>query len=205
MQPTTVLERAAQHPMPDQIQQPVADWLTYEQLAERLDTTPKAAAQIARRRNWTRKFRDNGTPKVTLVLPPADFVKPVRKAARQSSPLSPDALKEAVQVVVGPLAAALDRQEQSVKELQAALDTARAEAAAAQLEVAKTHYDLERAASQQAAFQAQIDDLQKQLQAARQEGSDRGMWQATAAARIEELQHQLADARRTRRRSWWPF
>lgn len=202
---TTVLEHASQHPMPDQVQQPVADWLTYEQLAERLDTTPKAAAQIARRRNWARKFRDNGSPKVTLVLPPADYVKPVRKATRPSSQLSPDALKEAVQVVVGPLSAALDRQQQTVRELQAALDTARSETASAQLEVAKTLYELERAASQRAAFQAQIEDLQKQLQVARQEGSDRGMWQATAAARIEELQHQLADARQTRRRSWWPF
>jgi len=169
--------------MLDQSQQLAADWLTYEQLAERLDTTPRGAAQIARRRQWARRFRDNAVPKVTLVLLPPDFVKPVRKAAKSSSGPSSDTLTEAVQVVVGPLAAALERQEQTTKALQAALDTAQsAEAAVAQLEVAKAMYDLERAAGERAVFEAQINHLQKLLRAARQEGSDRGMWQATAAA-----------------------
>jgi hypothetical protein len=168
--------------MLDQSQQLAADWLTYEQLAERLDTTPRGTAQIARRRQRARMFRDNGVPKVTLVLLPPDFVKPVRNVVNASSRSSSDALTEAVQVVVGPLAAALERQERTTKALQAALDTARSEAAAAQLEVAKAMYDLERGAGERAAFEEQIDDLQKLLRAARQEGSDRGMWQATAAA-----------------------
>jgi hypothetical protein len=94
--------------MLDQSQQLPADWLTYEQLAERLETTPRAAAQMARRRQWPRRFRDNGVPKVTLVLLPPDFVKPVRKVVNASSRSSSNALTEAVQVVVGPLAAALE-------------------------------------------------------------------------------------------------
>ena len=191
--------------MLDQSQQAAADWLTYEQLAERLDTTARGAAQMARRRRWPRRFRDNGVPKVTLVLVPPDFVKPVRKAAKASSGPSSDALREAVQVIAGPLAAALERQEQTTKVLQAALDTARSEAAAAQLEIAKAMYDLERAAGERAVFEAQINDLQKQLRAARQEGSDRGMWRATAAARIEDLQRQLNEAHRPKRRLPWPF
>jgi hypothetical protein len=191
--------------MLDQSQQLAADWLTYEQLAERLETTPRAAAQMARRRQWPRRFRDNSIPKVTLVLLPPDFVKPVRKVVKASSRSTSDALTEAVQVVVGPLAAALERQEQTTKALQAALDTARSEAAAAQLEVAKAMYDLKRATGERAAFEAQIDDLQKLLRAARQEGSDRLMWQATAAARIEDLQRQLNESHLPKRRFRWPF
>lgn len=191
--------------MLDQTQQPAAEWLTYEQLAERLETTPRAAAQMARRRQWPRRFRDNGTPKVTLVLMPPGFIKPVRKIVNASTRSTPDALQEAVQIVVGPLAAALDRQEQITRTLQATLDAARAEAAAAQLETAKARYDLERAASERAALEARIDELQKQLGIARQEGSDRGMWQATAAARIEELQRQLKESHLPKRRLPWPF
>jgi hypothetical protein len=66
-------------------------------------------------------------------------------------------------------------------------------------------YDLERAAGERAAFEAQIDDLQKLLRAARQEGSDRLMWQATAAARIEDLQRQLNESHLPKRRFRWPF
>ncbi len=191
--------------MLDQSPQPAAEWLTYEQLAERLETTPRAAAQMARRRQWPRRFRDNGTPKITLVLMPPGFVRPVRKAVNAPTLSSPHALKEAVQVVVGPLAAALDRQEQATRDLQGALDAARAEAAAAQLETAKALYDLERATNERAVFEARIDELQKQLDVARQEGGDRGMWQATAAARIEELQRQLKESHLPKRRLPWPF
>jgi len=191
--------------MLDPPEQHSQEWLTYSQLAARLDTSLVAAAQMARRRKWPRRFRDSGYPKVTVVLPPVDFAKPAKNMRKASSLSLSDELVQAIQLVAEPLAEALERQEQATRTLQAALDAARLQTSETQLQLAKATYELERSASENAALRSKVDALQEQVASAHRKGRDRGMWQATAAARIEDLQHQLAAALQSKRRSWLLF
>ena len=206
---------------------PASEWLTYQQAADRLGLrTPNAAAARARRGKWPKRIRN--TNKAAEILVPGELLATGQK--RPAEPRLPPAptsdaptLADAVRTAVAPLEAALERQDSANKVLQAALDVARAEIAAAQLEATKADMmrlaaekgsddlarRLEREESDRQTLQRQTDDLRAELhaalaEAARNHGENRSRREA-AEGKVADLERRLAEVTAKKARRWWQF
>ena len=126
-----------------------SEWLTHKDAADRLGLEIDAVRTRARRGGWPKRMR-NDTGEAEILVPAAELAKGA-KPARKRETLS----------LTAPLEAALEKRELANKVLQAALDVARAEIAAGQIETAKAQALLEVA-------EARAADLAKRLE--REEG-----------------------------------
>ena len=151
-------------------------WLTYAELAARLGLpTAMAAAARARRAKWPKRLR-NDTGAVE-VLVPGDALATTQKRPvepRQPPTPTPDdpTLADAVRAAVGPLEAALVREQASTererldrKVLQAQADALRVELAAVQIERAEAHGTATTERAKREAAEARAADLQRQVEA----------------------------------------
>ena len=211
--------------MSDELQ-PAAEWLTYKAAADRLGLQPTAVAARARRARWPKRLR-NDTGEAEILVPGELLASPRQRPQEGRPAPAPDSeapnVADAVRAAVGPLQAALERQERATEALQTALDIARAEVAAAQLEAAKADAmrqaaqigadDLarrfEREETDRRELQRQADALRLELHAvlvdaARETGENRTK-QASAAARIADLERQIAELTAKKARRWWQF
>ncbi len=149
--------------------------LTYREAGQRLRLHPDTIMRRAKRHGWERVEGNAKTDPVRIRVPAS-----VLDAAQTSVPDKARRTPRMSADAVAPLAAALERQEISNKELQAALDAARAERALAQIDAAKAdtmRHAAEKSAAELArrleteeterrTFQGQTDALRAELSAA---------------------------------------
>lgn len=156
---------------------PAAEWLTYQQAAERLGLrSPNAAAARARRGKWPKRIRN--TDNAAEILVPGELLATGQK--RPAEPRQPPApshhptptLADAVRAAVGPLQEALEREQAATererldrKVLQAQSDALRVELAAAQIDRAEAHGVATTEQAKREAAEARAADLQRQVEA----------------------------------------
>lgn len=153
---------------------PASEWLTYQQAAERLGLrSPNAAAARARRGKWAKRHRNTGSAAEVLV--PGELLATGQtRPADPRQPPTPDAptVADAVRAAVGPLEAALEREQAATererldrKVLQAQSDALRVELAAAQIERAEAHGIVTTERARREAAEARAADLLRQVEA----------------------------------------
>lgn len=160
----------------DMTDAPAAEWLTYQQAAERLGLrSPNAAAARARRGKWPKRIRN--TDNAAEILVPGELLATGQK--RPVEPRQPPApseptptLADAVRAAVGPLQEALEREQAATererldrKVLQTQSDALRVELAAAQIERAEAHGAATTERAKREAAEARAADLQRQVEA----------------------------------------
>ena len=155
---------------------PASEWLTYQQAAERLGLrSPNAAAARARRGKWAKRHRNTGSAAEILVPGELLATGQTRPAEPRQPPApTPDAptVADAVRAAVGPLEAALEREQAATererldrKVLQAQSDALRVELSAAQIERAEAHGAATAERARREAAEARAADLQRQVEA----------------------------------------
>ena len=189
-----------------------SEWLTHKDAADRLGLEIDAVSTRARRGGWPKRMR-NDTGEAEILVPAAELAKGA-KPARKRETLS----------LTAPLEAALEKRELANKVLQAALDVARAEIAAGQIETAKAQAllegakaslaekakELERETQDRQTLQQQGDAVRGELHAAQLEAAEYAGKAATQAAlregaerEAQELRRQLEALQARPRRPWW--
>lgn len=151
-------------------------WLTYTQAAERLGLrSPDAAAARARRGRWPKRIRN--TDGVAEILVPAELIATGPGKAQEghqppTPPIEAPNIADAVRAAVGPLEAALEREQAATererldrKVLQAQADALRSELSAALIERADATGAANTERAKREAAEAKAADLQRQLEA----------------------------------------
>lgn len=179
--------------MSDEPQQPTAEWLTYQQAAQRLGLrSANAAAARARRGRWPKRIRN--TDNAAEVLVPGELLRsgatrdllvhelrkigrtaahlPVQQREAPPPPLDAPTVADAVRAAVAPLEAALVREQAATERerldrrtLQGQADALRVELSAAQIERAEAHGAATTERAKREAAEARAADLQGQLDA----------------------------------------
>ena len=155
---------------------PASEWLTYQQAAERLGLrSPNAVAARARRGKWAKRHRNTGSAAEILVPGELLATGQTRPAEPRQPPApTPDAptVADAVRAAVGPLEAALEREQAATererldrKVLQAQSDALRVELSAAQIERAEAHGTATTERAKREAAEARAAALQRQVEA----------------------------------------
>src|SRR5258705_12649574 len=112
---------------------PFPTWLTYQQVAERLNLrSASAAAARARRAKWPRRIR-NDTLKAEVCVPTEVLAAGPRKVRERRQPVDADAA-ETVAAAVAPLQTIIERLSGELKVARDANDALRDQLAAAQAE-----------------------------------------------------------------------
>lgn len=209
---------------------PADEWLSYRVAADRLGTSPEAIAARARRGKWPKRIRNTDGTAEVLVPGALLAAGPTEPQERETSPArpddAPDVTGDAVRAAVAPLQAVLDAQAGELREVRAALDTARADLAAAQADAAAQRakgdaldgqvHDLratvERETADRRELQRQADQIRADLRQVERERGERGQEAAEERAKREaaetragELQRQLDALQARPRRRWWQW
>ena len=156
---------------------PAAEWLTYQQAAQRLGLrTPNAAAARARRNRWPKRIRN--TDNAAEILVPGELLGtaaphlPVQPRQPPAPTSDAPTLADAVRAAVGPLEAALEREQAATererldrKVLQAQADALRVELSTALIERAQATGEAATERAKREGAQARADDLQRQVEA----------------------------------------
>ena len=155
------------------------DWMTYTELAEQLNMSLQAVAQLARRRKWAMRFRDQ-TKIQEFEVPAGAPGKP--GSAKKRTPGEGGVAKARAKAGAAATAEAPARPELGNEALQTALDAARSEIAAA--EAARREADAKREMAE-----VGNADMATALDAARSEIA------AMEAARLEfDAKRQMVEA-----------
>jgi hypothetical protein len=174
------------------------EWLTYEEVAERLAVTPRAARARAFRGRWSKTMGNDGRARVRL---PDERPAPARNTTvRPTDPALADALR-------GQLAAL----ESHIKTLQADNDALKQDLAAerqrsdeatagfeTQLTAART--DL---SAHVETLKGELDNLKGQLAGADARAGEEAAKTAQAIAAFEQLAQRLESIAAERARPWW--
>jgi chromosome segregation ATPase len=204
-------------PMSDVV--PLATWLTYQQVAERLGLrTASAAAARARRAKWPRRIR-NDTLEAEVCVP-ADVLAAGPPKPRERRPSLADAatIADAVAAAVAPLQSIIETLSAELKMARTGNDALRDQLAMAQAEAAalKARADvleaaLEREVVDRRGLQQQVDHVRRERQAAQERVvqaqaeilDERRRLQATEDL-VTRLKGELRELQRANeRRRWW--
>lgn len=171
------------------------EWLTYQDLAERLGVSPEAARQKAIRGRWARRTANDGKAQVRVDVEDVKASTPVRKPKDEAPP---DTRSPPVEQ---PVEHALDTQ--TLAALEAHIDTLKAMAAKAE---AIAVIERERASNEQAradrerdradAERVRVDALLNQIDSVRREEADK---RAPFERNLAELQSVVDGLRHP----WW--
>jgi hypothetical protein len=202
--------------------QTTSEWLSYRAAVDRLRLENTAAVRARARGGWpTRMSKDTG--EAEILVPAAELAQAALKPANKRETLS---LAGAVQAAKAPLQAALQREERANKELEAALEVARAEVAAVKVEAAKIKLEretidtkltettarLERAERDRQILEGKAHDVRSELQAAQLQAAQAAGKAATELAKRQAAEREAVQLRsqlealqaKPRRRWWWP-
>jgi hypothetical protein len=177
------------------------EWLTYDELADRLGIGRESARTLVKRKRWARKPGNDGRARIGLPL--EDLAARRDQAGERSGEPVPGHVPERsgdqTEDRAGAVLAVLTRH---IERLEGMLADARAQAAdreAMQLERDAARADRDLATAQAQTERARREGLERRLEEAQERMAQRAAFEQQLAA----LQAQLAEMQAAAARPWW--
>ena len=185
-------------------------WLTYAELADRLDITGESARNLVRRRGWPRKPGNDGTQRIGV---PADYLE---ERAREEEATAPPIEAPIIAAIIPPVEG--ENEGATVAALEAHIDTLKAvlEHERARADVERQRADAERdradriaaelaqvranGAEQVADVERHVAELRKVVEAMKAPAAEARAREAALESKIEAVR---AEAASLRDRPWW--